>query len=106
MAGKVTRDEFNHLRARVEALEHNVAEKKRLNRLVLEQVRRNGDDLATIKSKLDCYEERSDGLAHPFDRLDQKLDILSDKFDVLRQTLPRVIRDVMRKVLRERGGRI
>lgn len=83
MPSDVTREEFR-------ALELEVEGEKLVTRHILEQTRRNGDDLAAVKTRLD--------------RVEQKVDGLDKKFDGLLKSLPRVVGDVMRAVLRERDG--
>jgi hypothetical protein len=88
MASEVTREEFV-------ALEREVEGEKIVTRHILEQTRRNGDDLAAVKSRLDRVEQRLDGLDHKFDGLDRK-------FDGLNRNLPKIVGKVMRDVLDER----
>jgi hypothetical protein len=88
MASEVTREEFV-------ALEHEVEGEKIVTRHILEQTRRNGDDLATVKSRLDRVEQR-------LDTLDRKFDGLDRKFDGLNRNLPKIVGEVMRDVLDER----
>jgi len=64
-------------------------------RYILEQTRRNGDDLAAIKERLDRVEEK----------VDRKFDALDRKVDGLVRDLPTIVADVMREVLRERDQR-
>jgi hypothetical protein len=52
MATDVTWDEFEHLETRVAVVEREVEGEKMVTRHILEQTRRNGDDLATVKSEL------------------------------------------------------
>jgi hypothetical protein len=80
------------LEARVGVLEREVEGEKIVTRHILEQTRRNGDDLAAVKSRLD--------------RVEQKLDGLERKFDGLSKSLPKIVGEVVRDVLdeRERGG--
>ena len=59
-----------------------------VTRHILEQTRRNGDDLAAVKSRLD--------------RVDQRFDGLERKVDGLTKDLPTIVGEVMREVLRER----
>jgi hypothetical protein len=66
-----------------------------VTRHILEQTRRNGDDLATVKSRLDRVEQR-------LDTLDRKFDGLDRKFDGLNRNLPKIVGEVMRDVLDER----
>ena len=86
------------LEARVAVLEGEVQGEKIVTRYILEQTRRNGDDLAAVKSRLDRVESR-------LDRLEQKLDALGNAFDSFRRDLPKIIGQTMREVLRERDGR-
>jgi CII-binding regulator of phage lambda lysogenization HflD len=101
----VTRDEFNQLTARVDVLEGEVEGEKMVTRHILEQTRRNSDDLAAIKSRLDRHDQRFDQLEQKFDGLERKVDGLDLKFNRLTRDLPTVVADVMRQVLRERDGR-
>ena len=57
MAASVTGEE---LEARV--LQREVEGEKMVTRHILEQTRRNGDDLATVKSRLDRVENRLDAV--------------------------------------------
>jgi hypothetical protein len=81
MAAEVTQEEFT-------ALEREVEGEKLVTRHILEQTRRNGDDLAAVKSRLD--------------RVELKLDGLERKFDGLSRNLPKIVGEVMRDVLDER----
>jgi uncharacterized protein YoxC len=81
MTAEVTREEFT-------ALEREVEGEKLVTRHILEQTRRNGDDLAAVKSRLD--------------RVEQKLDGLERQFDGLNRNLPKIVGEVMRDVLDER----
>jgi hypothetical protein len=90
-----------------------------VTRYILEQTRRNGDDLAILKTrvgrvedKVDGLERKVDGLAHDVGSL--KHDVGTLKHDVgglradmhgLRESLPRTIADTMREVLAERDAR-
>jgi hypothetical protein len=102
MASEVTREEFE---GRVGVLEREVEGEKMVTRHVLEQTRRNGDDLAAIKSRLDRVESR-------LDRVEQKVDGVASDVSSLRGTvaglvinLPRIVGDAVREALRERGGK-
>jgi uncharacterized protein YoxC len=88
MSAEVNREEFT-------ALEREVEGEKLVTRHILEQTRRNGDDLATVKSRLDRVEQKVDGLERKFDGLERK-------FDGLSKNLPKIVGDVMREVLDER----
>jgi hypothetical protein len=57
MPAEVTREEFE---ARVGVLEQEVEGEKLVTRHILEQTRRNSDDLAAIKTRLDRVEGRFD----------------------------------------------
>jgi predicted nucleic acid-binding Zn-ribbon protein len=99
MASDVSRDEFVHLEARVTVVEQEVEGEKMVTRHILEQSRRNGDDLAEFKKQTG---ERFDRLERRFDNLERRFDNLERKVDTLRQDIPSIVGDVMRDVLRER----
>jgi hypothetical protein len=82
----VTREEW-----RAGVLEREVEGEKLVTRHVLEQTRRNSDDLAAIKTRLD--------------RVEQKLDGLDQKFNRFVHDFPGTVAETMREVLRERGER-
>ena len=88
MPAYVTREEFE---ARVGVLEREVEGEKLVTRHILEQTRRNSDDLAAIKGRLD--------------RVEEKVDAVDRKVDGLVRDLPTIVADVMREVLRERDQR-
>jgi hypothetical protein len=88
MTAEVTREEFT-------ALESEVEGEKLVTRHILEQTRRNGDDLAAVKSRLDRVEHKLDGLERKFDGFERK-------FDGLNRNLPKIVGEVMRDVLDER----
>jgi len=92
MASDVSKDEFVHLEARVTVVEQEVEGEKMVTRHILDQTRRNSDDLAAIKSRLDRFEHR----------FEQRVDVLERKVDGLTRDLPTIVADVMRDVLRER----
>jgi hypothetical protein len=93
MAADVTREEF-------QTLEREVEGEKMVTRHILEQTRRNGDDLAAIKTRLERVEDKLDGV--DLKGLAQKVDGLDKKFDGLTKSLPGIVGDVMCEVLRER----
>ena|SRR5215813_1009867 len=108
MTTDVARDEFE---ARVGVVESEVEGEKLVTRHILEQTRRNSEDLAAIKSRLDRVERKVDGLEQKVNGLEQKVDGLDRKLDGmdlevhrLARELPTVVADVIRQVLRERGG--
>jgi len=92
MPADVTREEFE---ARVGTLEREVEGEKMVTRHILQQTRRNGDDLAAVKSRLDRVENRLDGVENRLDGVEQKLDGLT-------RSLPGIVGEVMREVLDER----
>jgi uncharacterized protein YoxC len=98
MATDVTREEFNHLKTRVDVVEREVEGEKTVTRHILEQTRRNGDDLAAVKSRLDRHDQR-------FDSLERKVGGLERQMDGLRNDLPKIVGDVMRDVLQERENK-
>src|SRR5262245_19802118 len=83
MPTDVTRDEFDHLKARVDTVEREVEGEKIVTRHILEQTRHNSDDLAAIKSRLDRHDQRFDALERKFDGLERKFDGLERKVDGL-----------------------
>jgi hypothetical protein len=98
MASDVTRSEFDHLAARVSVVEREVDGEKMVTRHILQQTRRNSDDLAAIKTRQARHDDR-------FDALERKVDRLAGEMAGLRSELPAMIGDVMREVLRERDTR-
>ena len=91
MTAYVTREEFE---ARAGVLEREVEGEKLVTRHVLEQTRRNSDDLAAIKTRLDRVEAKLDGLEQKVDGLDR---IVRD--------LPTIVGNVVRNVMRERDAK-
>lgn len=79
MATEVTREEFE---ARVGMLEREVEGEKMATRHILEQTRRNGDDLAAVKTRLDRVEQKVDGLV---------------------RDLPKIVTEAVREANREGG---
>jgi uncharacterized protein YoxC len=95
MPSDVTREEFE---ARVGVLEREVEGEKLVTRHILEQTRRNSDDLAAIKTRLDRVERKVDGL-------DAKVDRLEGTVNGLARNLPSIVGEVVRDALRERDKR-
>jgi len=93
MPADVTRQEF-------QALDREVEGEKMVTRHILEQTRRNGDDLAAIKTRLDRIEDKLDGV--DLKSLARQVDGLDKGLDGLAKALPRIVGDEMRKALRER----
>jgi uncharacterized protein YoxC len=67
MTAEVTEEEFEEVKARVRFLESEVEGEKMVTRYILEQTRRNGDDLAAVKARLDRVEQKVDALGQAFD---------------------------------------
>jgi uncharacterized protein YoxC len=98
MAGDVTRDEFNRLESRVDVLDREVEGEKLVTRHVLEQTRRNGDDLAAIKTRLDRVEGKVDDVS-------QEVRGLKTTIDGLVRNLPNIVSEAVRKTLPTRRGK-
>ncbi len=83
MPADVTREEFR-------ALELDVEGEKLVTRHILEQTRRNGDDLAAIKTRLDRVEHKVDDVA-------QELGGVKHMLNGLIHDLPKIVSDAVRK---------
>lgn len=115
MPGPVTREEFDELA-------DEVAGEKTVTRHILEQTRRNGDDLAGVRTRVGRVEEKVDGLDRKVEGLDRKVEALDRKVDGLardvgslqsdvgglradlhglREALPGIVAETLRDVLRE-----
>jgi len=92
MPGDVTREEFE---ARVGVLEGEVEGEKMVTRHILEQTRRNGDDLAAVKARLDRVEGKVDDVA-------QDVRGVKTTVDGLVRDLPKIIGDAIRDTARKR----
>ncbi|MGA8898983.1 hypothetical protein [Bradyrhizobium sp.] len=57
--------------------QQEVEGEKLVTRHILEQTRRNGDDIAAVKTRLNRVEEKVDGLDRKVGGLDRKLDALT-----------------------------
>jgi hypothetical protein len=113
---EVTREEFE---TRVGVLEREVEGEKMVTRHILEQTRRNGDDLAAIKTRLGRVEGRLDDIGDRMGGVEGRLDGVEKrlggveheaggvgrKLDSLVRDLPRMIGDVVREVFREERGK-
>jgi hypothetical protein len=95
MAGEVMRQEFE---ARIGELVAEIEGEKIVSRYILEQTRRNGDDLAILKARMDRFESE---LRQTREEGRQTRDELRE----LRQELPGIVAETMREVLREHDGR-
>jgi uncharacterized protein YoxC len=82
MPADVTREEF-------QALEQEVEGEKLVTRHILEQTRRNGDDLAAVKTRLDRVEGKVDDVAH-------ELGGVKHTLNGLVRDLPRIITEALR----------
>ena len=95
MVATVTREEFE---SRVGVLEREVEGEKVVSRHILEQTRRNSDDLAAIKTRVDRIEIK-------LENVEVKLDNLENTLKNLVRDLSGIVGDVMRDVLGERDAK-
>jgi uncharacterized protein YoxC len=105
----VTREEFE---ARVGVLEREVEGEKMVTRHILEQTRRNSDDLAAIKTRLDRVEGKVDVLQTTVDGLQTTVGGLQTTVGSLQSTvnglvreLPRIVSEAVREALPKRRGK-
>jgi uncharacterized protein YoxC len=84
-----------HLEARVRFLETEVEGEKLVTRHILEQTRRNADDLAAVKTRLDRVERKVDGVAQDVGNVRRTVEGLA-------RELPKIVTDALRAV-RTRG---
>jgi len=82
MPADVTREEFTALAQEFEG-------EKLVTRHILEQTRRNGDDLAAVKTRLDRVEGKVDDLA-------QEVGEVKHTLRGLVRDLPRIVSDALR----------
>ena len=99
MPAYVTREEFE---ARVGVLEREVEGEKMVTRHILEQTRRNGDDLAALRTRLDRMEGKVDGLDQRLGSLEQRLGSVEQRLGSLERNLPQIVASTLREVLDER----
>jgi hypothetical protein len=99
MASDVARTEFDQLTTRVDVVEREVEGEKVVTRYILEQTRRNGDDLAAIKGRLDRVEGRLDGVEGRLDRVESKVDGLAQDLRGLVRNLPKIVSEAVRVAL-------
>jgi tetrahydromethanopterin S-methyltransferase subunit G len=104
MPAEVTRSEFQHLADRVAVLESEVEGEKVVSRYILEQTRRNGDDLAALRTRMDRVEARLDRIEERLDRLEGEMRQLRDELRLQQRNLPGMIAETLREVLREQHG--
>ena len=98
MAEYVTREEFE---ARVVVLEREAEGEKMVTRHILEQTRRNSDDLAAIKTRLERVEKKVDGVEQKIDGLQRNVAPLGTSVNRLARDLPTIVGDAVRDALRE-----
>jgi uncharacterized protein YoxC len=91
----VTREEFE---TRVGVLEREVEGEKMVTRHILEQTRRNSDDLAAIKTRLDRVEGKVDGLQTTVNGLQTTVNGLV-------RELPRIVGEAVREALPKSRGK-
>ncbi len=89
MAAEVTKEEF-------QTLEREVEGEKLVTRHILEQTRRNADDLAAVKTRLDRVERKVDGVAQDVGGVKRTLDTLI-------RDLPKIVGDAVRRPSSGRG---
>jgi uncharacterized protein YoxC len=109
MPSDVTRDEFE---TRVGVLEREVEGEKMVTRHILEQTRRNGDDLAALRTRMDRVEQKVDGLGNEVAGLRGEVASVRGELVGLRGTisglaanLPRMIGDAVREAFRDRDAK-
>jgi hypothetical protein len=105
MASEVTREEHQHLVVRVDVLEREVEGEKMVTRHILEQTRRNGDDLAAIKTRLGRVEGKVEGLESKVEGLESKVDRIETTLQGLIRSLPTIVADAVRSALPKGGKR-
>jgi len=93
MTSDVTREEFE---ARVGVLEREVEGEKMVTRHILEQTRRNGDDLAVVKARLNAMDQRCD-------QMEGKIEALDRKVGDLAKAMPDIVSDAVREAKRRPG---
>ena len=91
----VTREEFE---TRVGVVEREVEGEKMVTRHILEQSRRNSDDLAAIKTRLDRVEGKVDALQTTVSGLQTTVHGLV-------RDLPKIVADAVREASPGRGGK-
>jgi uncharacterized protein YoxC len=89
----VTREEFE---ARVGVIEREVEGEKMVTRHILEQSRRNSDDLAAIKTRLDRVEGKVDALQTTVSGLQGTVGGLQATVNGFVRDLPKIVADAVR----------
>jgi hypothetical protein len=103
MISDVTAGEFSQLETRVAIVEREVEGEKLVTRHILEQTRRNGDDLAAILGRLDRLEQKLDAI--DLKSLVQTVSSLEKKIDGLTKNLPKIVGQTVRETLPGHGQR-
>src|SRR5215813_4689121 len=105
----VTREQFE---ARVGVIEREVEGEKMVTRHILEQTRRNSDDLAAIKTRLDRVEGKVDVLQTTVSGLQTTVNGLQTTVGGLQSTvtglvreLPRIVAEAVREALPKPRGK-
>jgi chromosomal replication initiation ATPase DnaA len=103
MISDVTAGEFSQLETRVAIVEREVEGEKLVTRHILEQTRRNGDDLAAILGRLDRLEQKLDAIdlrdpAHTVSSLEKKINDLT-------RSLPKIVSQTVRETMQGQGSR-
>ena len=95
--------ETDLLDKRVSVVEQEIEGEKLVTRHVLEQTRKNSDDLATIKSDVRALRSDVDGLRRDVNGLRHEVDALRHQVGDLRRDFPGIVAGTLREVLGERG---
>jgi uncharacterized protein YoxC len=98
----VTREEFE---TRIGVIEREVEGEKMVTRHILEQSRRNSDDLAAIKTRLDRVEGKVDALQTTVDGLQTTVGSLQATVSGLVRDLPQIVADAVREASPGGGGK-
>jgi len=94
----LTREESKPLATRTDILEREVDRETMVTRHILEQTRRDGDDLAAVKTRLSRIEERLGNVEGKLDGVD--LRGLVCKVDDLARNLPQIVGDAVREAIK------
>src|SRR6185295_8888527 len=105
MPSDVTREEFQHLGTRTDILEREVEGEKMVTRHILEQTRRNGDDLAGINTRLNRVDTRLDRVETRLDGVESRLGGVDTKVARLARSLPEIVGEAVREAFREERDR-
>ena len=96
-----TQEAFSHLESRVSTAEQEIEGEKLVSRYILNQSRQNGDELAVVKTRLDRVEQKVDRIEAELMSLRGDFSSLKNNISSLKQSLPTIVADAMRDVLRE-----